>query len=233
MLFVWDSLKIPKMKAIYYLALFFFSPGFSSQDKAQAQRLMPSIQTAQKALRQVLKIYHLKPMQIKIEQEIVLSAVKTSMKSHGALDINGKKFYLKLKGQPSSVMLFDGKFLWYQPDTNEKVVFLLKKPSRIQILTSFFDETSFFKHFHIQQARKKGQDYILQLIPKKQIEGLSEVFIKFSSHISEFRIIWKDLNNWQKYKFSKPRDKKFSDQHFEFFTEGFQVITKKGARPAL
>ena len=215
-----------KMKAIYYLALFFFSPGLSSQDKPQAQSGMSSIQTAQQALRQTLQNYHLKPIQIKIEQEIFLSAVKTSMKSHGVLDVKGKIFNLKLTGQPSSVMLFDGKFLWYQPDTSEKVVFQLKKPSRIQILTSFFDETSFFKHFRIQKARKKGPNYILQLLPKKQIEGLSEIFIKFDSHISEFRIIWKDLNNWQKYKFSKPMDKKFSDQHFQFFTAGFQVITK-------
>ena len=165
-------------------------------------------------------------MQIKIEQEIFLSAIKTRLKSHGLLNIKGEKFYLKLKGQPSSVMLFDGDILWYQADNSEKVVFQVKKPSHIQILTSFFDEKRFFELFFIKQSKKTNQDYVFQLQPKKEIEGLSDIFVKVRSHVSELRLIWKELNNWQKYEFSKPLAKELPDKLFQFSTSGFQVITK-------
>lgn len=155
-----------------------------------------------------------------------MSVIKTRVKSHGMLNIKAEKFHLNLQGEPSSLMLFDGNILWYQADTSEKVVFQLKSPSHIQILTSFFDEKRFFELFFIKQAKKTNQDYVFQLQPKKKIKGLSDIFVKAGSHISEIRLIWKELNNWQKYKFSKPMGKELPDKLFQFSTSGFQVITK-------
>ena len=182
--------------------------------------------TAQSSLREVLKDYQLKAIQIKVEQEIFLSAVQSSIKSQGFLNLKGEKFRLELKGNPSSLLLFDGEFLWYQADKEEKTVFRLKEHPQIQLLTGFFSEKNFFKSFHIKKTRRQRQDYILQLEIKKEIEGLSEIFIKVSSYISEVRLIWKDLNNWQKYKFSKPLYKELSDKFFQFNPTGFKVITK-------
>ena len=180
------------------------------------------------ALKKVMNNYQSTTLQINIEQEIFLSAIQTNIKSQGQLHSQGEKFHLKLEGQPSSVMIFDGKFLWYQADAREKVVFQLTNPSDIQILTRFFDEKFFFQNFHIQKARKVNQEYVLQLSPKKKLAGLSEVFMKFGLYISELRIVWKELDNWQKYKFSKPKNKSFPDKHFQFSISGFQVITKTG-----
>jgi len=212
------------MKIIFCGFLLFF--GFSSQTKPAILNSVSPNPAAQKALRKILKIYHLKAMQIKMEQEIFLSAIKTRVKSHGTLNIQVEKFHLNLQGEPSSLMLFDGDTLWYQADTSEKVVFQLKSPSHIQILTSFFDEERFFEFFLIKQAKKTKQDYVFQLQPKKEIEGLSDIFVKAGSHISEIRLIWKELNNWQKYKFSKPRGKELPGRLFQFSTSGFRVITK-------
>ena len=93
-------------------------------------------------------------------------------------------------------------------------------------MTHWFDEKSFFDHFLIQQAQEKNTDYILQLSPKKEITGLKAIFIKLSPHIAELRIVWEDLDNWQKYHFAKPIPKSIPDKNFQFSTEGFQVITK-------
>ena len=183
-------------------------------------------QEAQSILKQALENYHLKTMQIKIEQEIFLSAITTSMKSHGVLDIKGEIFHLQLNGSPSSVMLFDGHFLWYQADTSEKTVFQFKEHPQMQILTGLFSTTNFFKVFYIKRFQKENQEYIFQLSTKKEIAGLSEIFMKVDTYILEVRLIWKELNNWQKYKFSKPIYKKFPDKHFQFPSSGFQVITK-------
>lgn len=187
----------------------------------------PEYQKAVRTLQKLFKKYRLKGMQIKVEQEVFLSGVQSTIKSRGILNVQGEKFLLQLKGRPSSLLLFDGQFLWYQADTSEKTVFQLKQPSRIQILAGFFNEDSFFKSFQIIKAQKTGHSHIFQIQPRTKIEGLSEVFMKAAAYISELRLIWKDLDNWQKYKFSKPVDKKFTEEMFQFTPSGFQVITRE------
>ena len=127
--------------------------------------------TAQQVLIQVLRQYHLKTIQITVEQEIFLSAVKTSIKSQGSLSLKGEKFRLELKGNPSSLMLFDGEFLWYQADREEKTVFRLKEHTQMQILASFFSETNFFKSFHIKKSLKKTELIFFNLNPKKILKA--------------------------------------------------------------
>ncbi len=188
--------------------------------------LQPVSQTNKLVLKDVLQNYHLKSLQLKIEQEIFLSAIRTSMKSQGHLDIQGEKFYLKLEGDPSSILLFDGEFLWYQASTSEKTVFKLKEHPQIQILNGLFSEKKFFEAFRIKRSRKQNQDYVFELKVKKEIEKLSKIFVKTNNYISEVRLVWKDLDNWQKYKFSKPLPKEFPVGHFQFSPSGFQIITK-------
>ena len=213
------------MKAIY--CIFLFSFPCLSQTRQTAEQKKPSpVLTNQQMLSPTFNHYHSKTIQIEVEQEIFLSSIKTSMKSQGLLNIKGNLFHLKLEGSPPSLMVFDGKSLWYQADTDEKVVFQLKNPSQIQVLTSFFDEDLFFKSFLIKQSQKTGQGYVFQLVPTKNIEGLSEIFMKVHSHITEIRIIWNNLNNWQKYKLSKPTSKKLPARLFQFSTDGFQLIKK-------
>ena len=206
----------------------FFLPGFifASPVQIKSQNPLSADQSARLFLKQALKNYRLKSVQIAVHQEIFLSPIKMKIKSQGFLDIHEKKFRLDLSGQSSSLILFDGQWLWYQPDKSEKAVFKLKNPPSIQMISHFFDESLFFKSFQIKKAIKKGKNYIFQGQPVQQIEGWDEMFIKAGAYISEIRITQKELNNWHKYKFSKPVYKKFSDKHFQFPSAGFQLITK-------
>ena len=211
------------MKYLYYIA---FGLIFAAPIQAKKPPSSTSDQSARAALKQALKSYHLKSAQIAVQQEIFLSPIKMKIKSQGFLDIQEKKFRLDLTGQSSSLILFDGQWLWYQPDKLEKTAFKLKNPPAIQMLSHFFDESLFFKSFQIKKTVKTGKNYVFQAEPIKKIEGWDEMFIKIGAYVLEIRITQEELNNWHKYKFSKPVYKKFFDKHFQFPTEGFQLITK-------
>lgn len=221
------------LNSVFYLFLvtcFGFFPSIAdprTNPDAVVSQSQSTDQKALLALKEALKKYHLKSTQIKIEQEIFLFPINTSMKSQGMLSLKNGKFYLSLYGNPASIMLFDGKFLWYQADISEKIVFCLKEHPQIQILSGLFSEESFLNTFSIKKSVQKNREYFLQLLPKKHIEGLSEIFMGIGTYIFEIRIIWKDLNSWQKYTLSKPLYKALPDRHFQFSTTGFQVITKK------
>ena len=177
-------------------------------------------------LEKALESYPSKSFQIEVQQEIFLKSIEESIKSSGFFQKKGKKFQLDLKGQPSSRFVFDGEFLWYQADTTEKLVFQFKEHPQIHLLNSFFSGKNFLEIFDIQQVKQKNQVYILEILPKIKIKGLKKIFVKVQSHISEVRIIWEDLNNWQKLSFSKPVYKSFPDNFFHFPKEAFQVIKK-------
>ena len=177
------------------------------------------------ALEKALKSYNSRSIQIEISQEVFLNYLKESLKTHGFLKKKKGEFRLELKGSPSSLILFDGHFLWYQADIREKVIFKFKKHPQIQLLTGLFSKKSFFEVFEITNFRKSKKSYIFHLTPRADIPGLKEVFIKVKSYISEVRIIWKDLNNWQKLKLSKPYHKEFPEKAFQMAEEGLQIIS--------
>lgn len=204
----------------FFLLLVFSPYSIAKQSQASAQN-----QTAIRVLKSNFKQYKLTNFKINVEQEIFISGIKSTIKSKGTLSIHGDKFRMKLYGNPSSLLVFDGTFLWYQADIKERTVFKIHKPSQIQILTSFFNKTSFFKNFNIKKSQKNNKTYIFQIQPKTEITGLNEMFLQAGSYISELRLIWKDLDNWQKYTFSKPKHIKHP-QSFTFSSAGFQVITK-------
>ena len=139
-----------------YSSLF---PSKANQKKGRppAPRTQLANQKALLALKQVLKNYHFKSIQIKVEQEIFLFAIETSVTSQGVLSLKKGKFHLQLYGSPASIMIFDGKFLWYQADTSENIVFCLKEHPQIQILRGLFFEESFFNTFSIQDIQESVQ----------------------------------------------------------------------------
>ena len=190
------------------------------------QRKNPNSLTGEKELKKILKKYHLKSAQIRIKQEIFLTVIKTNLKSEGFLSFKANKFKLKLKGNPSSLSLFDGNFFWHQADRAEKVVFKLKNQPGFQFLAIFFNEKDFFKHWAVKKFQRKKSHYFFQLQPKKPEEALSTIFVKATTHIWELRLIWKDLNNWQKYTLSRPIEKSFPKKFFQFPSKDFQIITK-------
>ena len=194
--------------------------------KKNTQRKRSKSSAGEKELKKILKNYHLKPIQIKIKQEVFLAIIKTNLKSEGFLSLQANKFKLELKGRPSSLSLFDGNFLWHQADRGEKVVFKLKNPPKFQVLTNFFNRTDFFKYWAIKKFLRKKPYYFFQLQPKNHTGALNEVFIKADTYILELRLTWKDLNNWQKYTLSKPVEKSFPKSFFQFTSKDFQIITK-------
>ena len=186
----------------------------------------PSIEElAQTALKKAFQNNCEQAVQIKIRQELFLTSIQKSIVSYGVLSMKGRKFKLELKGEPSSLSVFDGNFLWHQADTSEKTVFQLTNHPQIQTLTDFFESTSFSEGFQIKQVQQFNKSYVLELAPKKNIKGLKTVFMRVDSYISQLRMIWKDLSNWQKLDLEKPECKGLSDSFFQFSSTGFQIIT--------
>lgn len=212
----------------FFLRLFLLFVCFSSFSLSRPTYADLSLkESARQDLSRVLEKYHSQMTKMKVSQEIFLSPLQLQMKSSGFLSLHEKKFLLQLKGQPSLFILFDGEFLWYQADQKEKVVFKIKSAYPSQILSHFFDTNSLFENFQMEEVRKTNSGYILQLSPKRKMEKLQFIFVKWSSYISEIRMTWKDLNNWQKYSLSKPTPQSFPSDYFQFDTSHFQVISKE------
>ena len=206
---------------LLFLALFpCLSVGKTEMSSSEANL---QIKQGERALESLLKRYQTS-FQIKVKQELYLSVIKTNLTSEGFLNVKGQKFLLDLKGNPSSLTIFDGSFLWHQADKKETAVFKLKDPIQFQILTNFFSAPSFFKNFQIKEFQKKGQVEVYHLKPKRGMKGLEGIFMKAKGFILEIRLIWKDLNNWQKYSLSRPLQKDFPPEMFQFSETGFQVI---------
>ena len=205
-----------------FVLFFLCFPSLSSRAKKEEK---PQ-KTAFLALEKALKNYYSQSFKLKVQQELFLASIKESIKSSGFLNKQDNQFQLQLEGQPSSLLLFDGQFLWYQADTREKVVFQSKNHPQIHLLTGLFSGKKFFDLFEIKKSKQKNKAYILHILPKKEIKGLKEIFMKVDTHISEVRIIWKDLNNWQKLSFSKPIHKSFPKNFFKFSKQGFQIIKR-------
>ena len=183
---------------------------------------------AEKSLEKVLKNYRADSLILPVQQDIFLSILKMNLTSEGKFFLKGGKFRMELKGKPSSLTIFDGVFLWHQPDLKEKLVFRIKKPSETQKLSSFFEASALFQMFEIMDivSRKPFKGY--QFKPKKNLQGLKELFMKTDQNfILEIRFIWENLNTWQKYTFSKPVFKEIPNPLFEWTQKGYRVLEKE------
>ena len=198
-------------------------PEAPSQAESQAQG--EALSEAVKTLKKLLENYQADSLIIPVKQDIFLSLLKTNLTSEGNLFLKGEKFRLDLKGRPSSFSLFDGSVFWYQPDLNEKLVFQMDKPSEIQKMSSLFEINSLLEVFELSHfsARKLSNRYHFRLRKKRQ--GLKELVIKSDkSFIVEMRLIWEDLNTWQKYSFSKPVIKNLPDSYFIWSKKDHRVL---------
>ncbi|MDE0092681.1 MAG: outer membrane lipoprotein carrier protein LolA [Oligoflexia bacterium] len=206
-----------------FLFIFPFVSLGETKGKAQALEIRSHIKQGSAALKKTLEKYQLSSFQIQVSQEVFLSVIKTNWVSKGFLSVKNQKFRLDLEGKPSSLTVFDGHFLWYQADKRERLVFKLKNPLGFQILTNFFSWKDFFNNFQIKEFQKKDQFEFYRLQPKIEIKDLKEIFMKVDGFILEIRLIWQNLNNWQKYNFSPPAQKDFPVETFQFPVSGFQV----------
>ncbi|MCY4321164.1 MAG: outer membrane lipoprotein carrier protein LolA [Bdellovibrionaceae bacterium] len=205
---------------LLFICFFMFQESGLSASEEAVLTLRPE----EISLRKLIQKYQIPSFQMSIKQDIFLSIIKTNLSSEGILFIKHPQFRLDLKGKPSSLTLFDGSFLWHQADKTEKLVFKIKNPMQFQILTNFFDSKSFFDNFQISKYHKKGSLEFYSLDPKKDFHGLEQIFMKAGTFIIEIRLIWKDLNNWQKYTFSPPLKKNLPEETFKFSSTGFQVL---------
>ena len=182
---------------------------------------------ARTSLKKVFQGYQYSSLIIPVKQEVFLSIIKTGLVSKGSIFLQNEKFRLDLKGKPSSRALFDGLFLWHQPDLAEKVVFKLKKPAEIQMLNHFFLKDKFFDNFKIVDFKSNNRFLFYHLKPKKEIRDLKEVFMKTDAKIVlELRFVWKNSNSWQKYSFLKPVIKKNPEALFKWNPTGFRILEK-------
>ena len=208
----------------WLIFLFVFSFFSFAEENILETKKTAEIKEGEKALKKLLEKYQSESFQLKIKQEVYLSLIKTNLISEGFLKVKAEKFILDLKGNPSSLTQFDGSFLWHQADKKEKIVFKLKNPMQFQILTNFFNSASFFKNFQIKDFKRKNKFMYYHLKPKQNIKDLKEIFIKAGDFILEIRLVWENLNSWQKYTLSKPSQEAFSDKIFQFPIGGFQVM---------
>ena len=209
------------MRRIFFLipGLFFCLSGFAAER---------DFSSAKKSLENLLQNYSASSLVIPLQQDIFLSILKTNLTSEGRLFLKDQKFRLELKGNPSSLSLYDGFFFWHQPDLKEKLVFRIKKPSDIQNLSSFFSADSFFNRFEMTDFVSRQKFRIYQFKPKKEIKGLKKVFMKTNQKwILEMRFIWEELNTWQKYTFSKPVIKENPSSLFEWTQKGYRILEKE------
>jgi len=183
---------------------------------------------AEKSLKQTFENYKADSFLIPIKQYLFLSVLKTNLSSEGKLFLKGERFRLELKGNPSSLSLFDGRFFWHQADLKEKLVFQLEKPSEIQKISSFFDFQTLLELFEMTgfSSRKSFKTYTFK--PKKKIQGLKELVIKTDQNfLSEMRFIWEDLNTWQKYTLSKPLIKNIPDSFFVWTHKDYRILRRE------
>ncbi|MGI9548790.1 MAG: LolA family protein [Bdellovibrionales bacterium] len=180
-------------------------------------------------LKKVLNKYQVQSIHFKLEKELFLPSLEEIIKEKGDFYIQKKNFRFQMNGSPSYLMIFDGNQLWYQPDTKEKIVFKLKDHPQIYFLFDLFDPQGFLQSFSIEKFSKKhASSYAFHLRPIKPIEDLEEVFIEVEKYIKEIKVTWKDLGQWQKYRFLNPWVKKsFPSSRFQFSSKNFEILEKE------
>ena len=165
-------------KFLLSFCLSIFSFVCLGEGAGRSSELELRVKQGKETLKKLLLKYQNSGLQIEIKQEVYLSVIKTNLISRGLLNIQAQKFYLDLKGNPSSLTVYDGSFLWHQADKKEKTVFKLKNPMQFQILTNVFNAESFFKNFQIKDFQKKGQVELYHLKSKQKNKSFEVSFYK-------------------------------------------------------
>ena len=178
-------------------------------------------------LKQIIKKYENQKVFMNIKREIFLPVIQKNLQEEGVLYLQKEKFHLKMKGRPGYFMIFDGKHLWYQPDTGEKIVFKFEDHPQRQIFSGLFNSQLFFQFFSVLRFVKKNKRYVFHLSFREN-PGDLDIFVTLGKFIEEIKLVGKNSDSVQRYKILKPWFKKqLSKSLFLFPRQNFKIILGK------
>ena len=162
------------------------------------------VQAEVSALEKILQVYTGRNLQIKIKKKYPIPIINKIQQERGQLYLQKGKFRYTIKSSPPKLMLFDGKYFWYQGDTSKKLMIKFSQHPIVQILLSLFDKQKFFKTFELLSMEKTEQGRLFHLKPRKQVAGVKELQLKTGKYIQALKLIWQDEATYQEYVFSNP-----------------------------
>ena len=183
-------------------------------------------------LKKVLDTYNTKSIHMNVRKRIHIPIINKTTQGKGVFYFHKEKFLHEISFSSSSQrILFDGKTLWYQPNTKEKTLFEFFSHPQIDLISGIFNYKKFLKLFKIRKTEKQNSTYTFYLSPKENTLGLKEVVLSFKKYIKSFKIVWMDLENWQEYQFSNPWIKKsFPASLFKIKKEQFEILSQKPSK---
>lgn len=183
-------------------------------------------QKALQHLQSVLKKYQNRNIYMKVTKKTHIAALGKDTVEKGDFYLNKGRFRISMNSDPASLMVFDGSYLWYQPDKNEKTVLKFKAHPQIGLFSSLFNYKNFVNFFSIssfQKKKKKLYSYVLK--PKQSMTAVSKMILSCGKNINAVKVLWKDLGNWQYYIFSHLWFRqKLPKELFVFNTKGFVIL---------
>ena len=207
-----------------FFVLFFLFPLISQSENLSSKES----KIALNKLKVVLKKYHKQNVFMKVEKKLYLPFIKKVKKERGSFHLSRNKFRLQTQTSPKSLIVFDGKYLWYQSNLEENTVFKFQtNHPYLYLFSKIFNSDQFFKTFKVIQATKKDSVYTYNLHPIKKNKEIKKIILTAGNYIQKLDIFWEDLNNHQSYKFYKPWFKKEIAQSLFIFKEkDFKIILK-------
>ena len=182
---------------------------------------------SQHDLEKVLDIYSKRTLHIKIEKSFKIPVTNKVSKEKGSFHIQNQKFRYLMQGSPSRLMVFDGQKVWYQPDTEQNLIFKFNNHPQFELLRALFDKKKFFQLFKLVKTVGKKQDRIFYLKTNKELAQISELQLHAGRYIKSLKLIWPDQDMYQNYKFSNPWFKKsFAQSLFFIDPKKFEVISE-------
>ena len=199
------------------------SPAVSSVHSSTGKKITSLLKT-------VLQKYRDSNIQLKVEKTFRVPVINKVSHEKGTLHLQkGGRFRYFMRSSTSSgqLMIFDGKYLWYQPDIKVKTVLQLSSHPQWLLFSGLFDPQKFFEAFKVEKVQGTKNGAIIHLKPKQAVINIQQIALKVNRYIRGVRVLWNDVNNWQEYKFSNPWVKqRFPKSLFVFDAEGFEVISK-------
>lgn len=198
-----------------------------SSEEKEAEKALEHLQS-------VLKKYQNRNIYMKVTKKTHIAVLEKDSVEKGDLHLQRGRFRISINSDPASLMIFDGSYLWYQPDRTQKTVLKFKSHPQIGLFSSLFDYKNFSRFFSVVsfQKRKKGQ-YSYVLKPKPSLTDISEMILSCGKNINAVKILWKDLGNRQHYIFSNLWFRqKLPNELFVFPTKGF-IIMEEGLKSNL
>ena len=179
-------------------------------------------------LKSVLETYHKRNIYIRMDIFSKIKVLNQRTRKSGYFYIQDHKFRLKTDSKPSSLSLFDGSYLWHQPNLDEKMVFKLENHPFIKSLPNLFHKDRFFKIFKVLSSAKLGDFYLFQIQPLSKISEIDRIHLTVSKkQIQRFEIFWSGLESSEEYIVTQQWFKKsFSRSLFEFSGRGFEILSR-------